>query len=370
MQQTILLQFLVKSKCVRKLSLQKNTLEILTTFYDEMENSRNEIKVDQRIGQPIYPKSKSSLPREIIEDINSNPICYISTFTDSKIKIHFIDNQPINRTLDVDKMLTWITILLRYATNKKCQNQLIIYIYTLVSLDRLLPTQHAERLGQIHVNGGFTLACSPKEGNELVVFRNQEWFKVFIHESLHAYGIDFATTEYSSVTECFAALFPVAKSDYLLSEAYTEFWAEIINIMMKSYSLSETKKSYLDLCQVLLNFERTFALFQMQKILQYSHLTYEELFYPNSFSEDTNILAYYIIRTILLNSYESFFKFLKDHRVIMFQSRYDEFFVMDLCRFIRVQSNNEMLLEDLARIKRVSTKNSFILKTLRMTITG
>ena len=53
-------------------------------------------------------------------------------------------------------------------------------------------------LVQSHVNSGYTYTC--KENNEIVIYREEEWLKVLIHESFHAYGLDFSSFPHGSIS--------------------------------------------------------------------------------------------------------------------------------------------------------------------------
>ena len=66
-----------------------------------------------------------------------------------------------------------------------------IYTYILLHLSKSLPDTNTSTLGPDNVNTAFTLACSPN--SEMVIFRREEWKKVFIHETFHTYGLDFSS---------------------------------------------------------------------------------------------------------------------------------------------------------------------------------
>ena len=79
----------------------------------------------------------------------------------------------------------------------------------------------------MHVNSGYTTAC-PRTG-EIVVFRQEEWFKVFVHETFHTFSLD-AGAGAPALNEISQRLLPVSAS-HAVEEAYTETWARVINVL-------------------------------------------------------------------------------------------------------------------------------------------
>lgn len=83
--------------------------------------------------------------------------------------------------------------------------------------------------GAEQANGGFSFRCARPE---IVVFRREEWWKVFLHETLHSFGLDCGTSaeEGDDVRRLFhggdaAAL--TRRRPMLLLEAFTECWARL-----------------------------------------------------------------------------------------------------------------------------------------------
>ena len=71
----------------------------------------------------------------------------------------------------------------------------------------MLPSTNIEILNSSHVNTAFTRTCPKK--SEIVVFRKEEWFKVFIHESFHNFGLDFSDMNNAECTSRILDIFPV-----------------------------------------------------------------------------------------------------------------------------------------------------------------
>jgi hypothetical protein len=67
--------------------------------------------------------------------------------------------------------------------------------------------------------------------NGIYIFRKEEWFKVFIHETFHSLGLDFARMPEESANQALFSIFPV-RCDYRFYEAYTETWATILHSLI------------------------------------------------------------------------------------------------------------------------------------------
>ena len=210
----------------------------------------------------------------------------------------------------IEFILTWLYVCGIYS--KGCVKTLDITVYP-TPFEKQLPTISSKILDSNNVNSAFTYYCA-KEGS-IVIYRKEEWRKVFIHETIHAYGLDFASHDCSQLVNQMKRLFPV-KSEYRISEAYTESWARILNCMMTVFfnSISPiTHKTFLYNIQHCLGIERLYAARQCEKILTYIGLPYTTLIDPskalysrNLFVEKSNVLSYYIITAVLLSDYSSF----------------------------------------------------------------
>jgi hypothetical protein len=259
------------------------------------------------------------IPNAIKNNImNMKGICYEYNFTIGikKYKVSFwIEN---NEKMDIEnsiknsikKIFIWLFIANAYS-NEKCSQYLNINIY-LTNLKKVLPN-NTKIIKQEHANSAFTTSC--KKNTEINIFRTEEWFKVFIHESFHCTGLDFSELEHSISNKNVLTIFPV-NSDVRLFETYCEMWAEIINVMFISYNKStniENLNEYIDKMvlnsEKLLYYERAFSLFQCAKVLYFFGLKYINLYEKDvtsmklratRYKEETQILSYYIIKSIYM----------------------------------------------------------------------
>lgn len=222
----------------------------------------------------------------------------------------------------VRMMYMWLSICAKYAT-KYCTNTLDVYVYP-TPFTKNLPESTTTTLGPENVNTAFTQACAPK--GQLIIFREEEWFKVFIHETFHTYGLDFSQSDISSMKKELISLYPI-ESDFDIYEAYTETWARIINCALCSYNALENKRDRkiffknLDFC---LELERMFALYQCVKVIGFMGLTYDDLHSPNShalrkglYRENTHVFSYYVLTAVFLNDYQGFILWCKEHNEVL-----------------------------------------------------
>jgi hypothetical protein len=216
-----------------------------------------------------------------------------------------------------------------------------------------LPASNIHVLNQTNVNTAFTYTCPVN--SEIVVFRKEEWFKVLMHESFHNFALDFSDMNTEECTRDILSIFKVS-SEVNLFEAYTECWAEIMNAVFCSYYFVREQhrvdvdiddvgiiEEFLTNCEFFINFERTFKLFQMVKTLDFMGLQYKDLYSNNSVStsmretlykEDSNVLSYYIITTILINNYQDFLSWCNINNLSLLHFKKTRTNITAFCQFI------------------------------------
>ena len=328
--------------------------------------------------------------RKHIDESVISEICYSFSLFDRNIKIFFmVEEDNIELKLDtynryVDNIVMWIYILNQYAS-KQCVHSLKLYFY-FTSLEKHLPNSNISILDEINVNTAFTTTC-PKD-SEIVVFRKEEWFKVFIHETFHNFGLDFSDMNNKVVHACILHIFNV-KSEVNLYESYTEFWAEIMNALFCSFIALKNKtdiNQFLSNSEFYINFERTYSFFQLVKTLKFMGLQYEDLYSKDEHSkvlrdhlykEKTNVLAYYVIKTIIINNYQSFLLWCKTNNILLMQFKKTPLNQNEFCRFIEKNYKTRSILESISNTqiflnKLVNKKHNpnirYLLSNLRMSI--
>ena len=96
-----------------------------------------------------------------------------------------------------------------------------------------LPEKSVDILSPINCNTAVTTGCLEK--TEIIIYRKEEWFKVFIHETFHSLGLDFANYSTAEFENGIKSIFPLKNLD--ITETYAEFWGTILNCAFCSYNL-------------------------------------------------------------------------------------------------------------------------------------
>jgi hypothetical protein len=151
--------------------------------------------------------------------------------------------------------------------------------------------------GPLHVNTGY----ASDEG--IVVYRKEEWFKVFIHECFHFFHFDALLFD-SSFPPRILSIFKV-NSQVNLYEAYCEIWARMLNCCM----ISVVGK--INLTKIVAH-EKKYARRHMVNVLHHMGLKYSNLKEKCDFKEDTNVFAYVVLTALLLN--KNYLEDFKSHR--------------------------------------------------------
>ena len=405
----LLMSFLIKNNHVNHVIPTKKTDVIIHKLYNDILESYNYLSSLKQHNRDFYKinikKIKNSaeitkpnnfnansFPEQIrnhIDETSMSELSYTFSLFDRNIKLIFItDEDSANLKVDVynnyvDNIIIWLYILNEYSS-KQCSKNLICYFY-FTSLTKTLPDSCVSILDEIHVNTAFTTTC-PKD-SEIVVFRKEEWFKVFIHETIHNFGLDFSDMNINESTRHILTIFPVS-SEVNLYESYTETWAEIINALFCSFTVLKNKNNVEEFHSNFENFislEITYSFFQMSKVLNFMGLTYKDLYSKNIHSkmkretlykEKSNILSYYVIKTILINNYQGFLNWCKDNNFSLLQFKKTIPNQTRFCRLIEKNYKTQSMLEGVGKTQdfiklckdKKFTNKEYLSKNLRMTL--
>ena len=403
-----LMLFFTQNNHINNVKQSKRTDNILAELYNDILNAYkylNNLKKNgyfytfsvkkivsaTQITKPQNFNSKSfpDLVRKHIDELTMSELTYHFSLFGRTIKVIFvIEEDNIEEKIEtynkhVESIVMWLYIINQYAS-KQCANSLIIYFY-FTSLEKKLPTTNIHILDEINVNTAFTTTC-PKD-SEIVVFRKEEWFKVFMHETFHNFALDFSDMNNNEPHKCILDIFKV-ESNVNLYEAYTEFWAEIMNALFCSFFSLKNKhdmEEFLSNAEFFINFERTYSFFQLVKTLDFMGLTYKDLYSEteksrvnreNLYKERTHVLSYYIIKTVLINNYQGFLSWCKTNNLSLLQFKKTIKNQLDFCKFIENNYKSNSMLHGitetkdfLKELRKKSKKtNLYALSNLRMSI--
>jgi hypothetical protein len=164
------------------------------------------------------------------------------------------------------------------------KNKPVTAIILLSSAKKYYPKEQI--FGPDHVNTGYA------NNEHIVIYRKEEWFKVFIHECFHFFHYDGTLFE-PSLQDDILKLFKV-KSDVNLYESYCEIWARTLNCCMVSVINNLPVSIFIER-------EKKYSVRHMVNVLRHMQLTYDDLFRENTFHENTNVLAYVVIGALLMH---------------------------------------------------------------------
>ncbi len=305
-------------------------LSSLKRTYDMQRNHQDGSDDDRYIPYKVYAyiREKSEFCIRFKTIINSRAISiYFITFPESHLSVcnksynnassYLCASEIAIYQVYAYKVFIWLTIVTSLSHHECSEKSLDVYFY-MTPFKKERPLQNASGddavLSAIHVNTGLTRNCEPD--GEIVVYRTEEWFKVFIHESMHNFNMDFIDQDLHDANARLRRSFCIPHGDILLFETYTETWARIINTMFNTYFQPEegvakqlmTQTQFIRTVREKLTRNAIFYLYQTVKVLdimklKYAHITIQS---PENqevcrkrYIEDTNVYAYYILGGIL-----------------------------------------------------------------------
>ena len=321
------------------------------------------------------------------ENIRENCLLiYEIPYKNTKINFHFFiyNNVGISqknmeyydsKVLHMTVLINLITLLTEnnniYVTpdNKICSKDgLNVYLFLtpferkLENIDKkVIHNNHVNKLvlGAKHCNGGFCYGCI--NAGEIIIYRFEEWFKVFSHECAHNFGVDnyiwgfmnqvnVIDSKPNQVYHNFLNKFNLGNQinntnfDIGLQECIVEFWGEFLNNVIFSYNYSKSCilshpshsshsthsshsshsfKIYLSIFEKIANYELFHGLLQTTKILEYNDISFKRLLQnsqnsqnskdledlknpENNYRESSHLFSYYILKTLIIYNYKKF----------------------------------------------------------------
>jgi len=386
------------SRCIPSPKWPEKTTRVFTDLFNDIVSATKYVdKMKREEGQRFYnvkvhsisrktpvPRPSTfnikSIPEKIrnhIERENAGIVEYRTQLYGKKLKVLFVvyEVDPLSN-IDVfskyfDRIVTWMYIANKYASDK-CGRDLTVFIY-MTPFKKFLPDNPIKIIGQEHANTAFTYSC-PAKNSEIVIFRQEEWFKVLIHETFHLLSLDFSCMNAESLCKQLVnKVFPIS-SDFRLYEAYTEAWAVTIHTSLCTYlCFSDTQKlnGFLQTVKFLMGFESMFKVFQMHKILGFMGLDYSLLYSGTKYSqlaretlykEDTNVFAYHVATTILMCNYPLFLEWCQSNNRSPMLFNKTQLNIESFCKFLIIKHNSAYTLRIINNITAANGCYSKMLK--------
>jgi len=262
----------------------------------------NRKEIEKNLGHSKFTstKVKETLKNTIQEKgvcitINSNSNSASTSNNPIRLCIFGKTNEEIS--LYKTKLLEALNFVLSLSETTNKLNSVNIF---LTDLEKEIHSVYQQKvsLTSEEVNTGVTFFYGSK--NDIYLWRKEEIVKVMIHELIHSLDWDIRKAE-TEIFGIFSKKLKITKK-ILLSEAYTEAWAEIINCYI--LSLSDKKKEdrfsrfihYLEI-------ETLFSVWQTVKIIHISSDKSEtntlDTFLRKT-DKETNVFPYYLLTAAIL----------------------------------------------------------------------
>ena len=286
-------------------------IKLLYTLIHKASVQHTEYNVTTQENVHTNASANYYLPENIRNHINETK--YTLYNISFKIKDININVNLYANKININKYIYFIKLILNMCANESLTPKKHFNMtFYLTSFEKNKPIHS---VGPEHINSGYCTSTG-----EVVIYRKEEWFKVFIHECFHLFCLDFNEVNID-FKQIFSVLFFI-KSDFLFFESLVEFWARTINIAVVSFF---TKKniSYEDfemLMEVNLSIEKVFSILQMKNILSGLNVTYLQMISEKcNYTETTNAFCYYVLPALLFSHYEQTMGWFVEHNQTLLQ---------------------------------------------------
>ena len=197
----------------------------------------------------------------------------------------------------IQRCIQVIHTLSEFAPKHCLQPPIHIYIYlthaqkTIRHSEDVVPPPPIT-IGEENVNTAFTTSCDlhqhqpphikeTQPPKEIILFRQEEVFKVLIHELFHTLGLDFSNNQSQTqqTANMLRQFLNINLPDLRLFETYTETWACILNTICLSVwdNQSQTETETETQIQTRFQKEQIFSLWQASKVIHYNQTSHAHL---------------------------------------------------------------------------------------------
>ena len=193
---------------------------------------RNQLRSSNGNNTPSMEYFPDEIQHHILNE-QSVAVTYKFNMGTRKVVLHFVEFNT--HTPDLKKMqaharsvCALMHLVSMHASRSACSSALNIYMY-MTDFKKRFPIKKGEVIDTEHANTGMSYHCSTT--NDIVVYRKEEWFKVLIHESFHAFGLSFIENDMPKGVD--RAMQTMLQKMYSIShsvriyETYCEIWARI-----------------------------------------------------------------------------------------------------------------------------------------------
>lgn len=246
--------------------------------------------LDEWVKEDIYLLKWRMSQVMMVKNINIEVNIFGKTAKDVRSYMHVIQKT----------LVTYIHFLFNVYPSMDVPKPLKLYVY-LTDKKKTFPADANATLTPYNVNTGFTIFDPTVAYNTIVVYREEEVFKVLIHELTHYFQIDSVTIP-NTIVNAIRQIFMISNDPHL-HEAITDFWACYINILYNSlYGNNGNKvQSFIRYNQIVkrnINKEKKFILSQARKVAAFTKSCN-----PTPSHEATHVISYYIIKAAMFSDF-------------------------------------------------------------------
>jgi hypothetical protein len=345
----------------------------------ELKSKNEDIHIDTFIPREITAKIKGSdrfhQTYRVLHNGDSYNIKFvypIMNASETKVRIQTFFQDAIY------KIYLWLYVADKYAS-KNCSSTMNLHFYFTDHMKRL-GSVDLEALDMIHVNTAFTTSCSKE--TDIYLFRREEWFKVFIHETFHNLGFDFSEMDCSNIDKSMNLIFPL-NNKFKIYEAYCETWAETVHILFLLFFKGYNKSDAITKFETVLHYEAVFSMFQCVKMLNHYKITYDQLTNKTcpiskkareKFLEKSPVFSYYVVKTIFLLSWNDFMEWCltSNQNLLQFNKTLNS--QMSFTNLVAGLHKSERVLKNIGVIEswfktnKYGTHDPYIMRNMRMTL--
>jgi len=194
-------------------------------------------------------------------------------------------------------------------------------------------------LGPKNVNSGVTFTSQTNV--DVVVFREEEVFKVLMHELIHGLALDYGSEDMSYIAQREAEMMRRWRVQHplRLNESFTDTWACLLNICVFSrmYSILERKQNDIDIVRSTYAVEKKYICRKAGDVMHYMSLFYKT---HGHYQENSHVISYYIVKSGNFQHLPEFLNRYLDEHLYIRQGAFDDYVTtIESCRF------NDFLVE-------------------------
>lgn len=253
-----------------------------------------------------------------------------------------IDIQLVSRIISFFRIFTkksdlYVNIVLFMGKNKK-----------------FIPSNSQMELTPNEINSGSSI-----EGTIIMIWREEEIYKVLIHELIHYFGIDFHTSDkiYPKINSLFSQNFIINGIDRV-NESYTEILALTINSIIFSHIFNV---NFYDV----IAYEKLFSYFQVAKICTiFNYKSYSEL-KKKGIKQSTSACSYYVIKCIFLEKYNEIVQYLNQNGLYILNN---DAYVDLYKKIVKNDTLDEKIIDNMIKFIYDNKNEQFVYKTMRMSL--